>query len=223
MDGESTGLVLFGDVVGSSRDRVGTTAWLRGLVAELDEAYGEKRLGRFAFTQGDELQGLLVPGANPMHAVLRAALGLDGRRVRWAVVQGDIDEDIGEGFSPATERTGPAFWAARQAIEEARSRHDRFVIDTARKEADALLEDMAPALFEMLDVMTPRARLVARYALVEGLRQSEVAERLAVRRATISVSFARAGIVPVQRLVAAMNRIYGATDAAGEDVDDLDW
>jgi len=45
-------------------------------------------------------------------------------------------------------------------------------------------------------------------AVIEGLRQSEVAERVGKRRATVSVSFARAKVVPLVRLVAAMRRIY---------------
>ena len=190
MDGQGTGLVLFGDVVGSSRDRVGATAWLRSLVAE---------------------------------QILRAALGADGREVRWAVVQGDVDPDVVGGKAPATQRTGSAFVAARGALEQARSAHDHLVIDTGRKEVDSLLEDMAPALFEMLDGMNARARIVARLALIEGLRQSEVADRLGVRRATITVSFAAASIRPLQRLVAAMRRIYGSAATDGEELDEFDW
>lgn len=216
-----TGLVLFGDVVGSSRDRVGTTAWLRSLVAELDAAYGHGRLAGFGFTQGDELQGLLTPGADPLTAILRAALGADGREVRWAVVQGDVDPDVVGGQAPATQRTGSAFVAARGALEQARSAHDHLVIDTGRKEVDSLLEDMAPALFEMLDGMNARARIVARLALIEGLRQSEVADRLGVRRATITVSFAAASIRPLQGLVAAMRRIYGSAATDGEELDEF--
>jgi len=90
-------------------------------------------------------------------------------------------------------------------------------------EVDSLLEDMAPALFEMLDGMNARARIVARLALIEGLRQSEVADRLGVRCATITVSFAAASIRPLQRLVAAMRRIYGSAATDGEELDEFDW
>ena len=82
------GLVLFGDVVGSRRDSVGSTAWLRDLVVELDAVYGDERLARFGFTQGDELQGLLAQAADPFTAVLHAALGSGGRRMRWVAVRG---------------------------------------------------------------------------------------------------------------------------------------
>ena len=205
------GLVLFGDVVGSRRDSVGSTAWLRDLVVELDAVYGDERLARFGFTQGDELQGLLAPAADPFTAVLHAALGSGGRRMRWVAVRGEADEDPAGGDVPATERTGAAFVVARHAIDEARTGHERLVVITGRAETDALLAELTPALVDMLDSLTERQRLVARLALIDDLRQSEVAERLKVRRATISVSFSRARVRSLQRLVAGIRRVYSSS------------
>jgi RNA polymerase sigma factor (sigma-70 family) len=205
---ENTGLVLFGDVVGSRRDSVGATAWLRDLVLELDGAYGAERFAPFGFTQGDELQGLLAAGADPFAAVLRSALGPGMKRMRWVVVRGEVDPDATVGKAPATERSGPAFVAARAAIEGARTGHERLVILTGRPEVDNLLADLAPALVDMLDGLTERQRSVARLALIDDLRQSEVADRLKVRRATISVSFSRARVKPLARLVAGMRLVY---------------
>ena len=208
------GMVLFGDVVGSRHDSVGSTAWLRELVAELDSAYGSARLAPFGFTQGDELQGLLAPEADPLIAVLHAALGSAGRRMRWVLVRGEVDEDS-TGNAPATERTGSAFVVARDAIGDARTGHERLVILTGRPDVDSLLADLVPALVDMLDGLTDRQRMVARLALLEDLRQSEVADRLHVRRATISVSFNRARVRSLQRLVAGIRRVYssGSGDA----------
>jgi len=204
------GLVMFGDVVGSRLDSAGSTAWLRDLVAELDEAYGDERLAPFGFTQGDELQGLLAPQADPLSAVLRAALGPGGRRMRWVVVRGEVDDDATGGKAPATERAGLAFVMARKAIEEARTGHERLVILTGRPDVDALLADLTPALVDMLDGLTERQRTVARLALIEDMRQSEVADRLKVRRATISVSFSRARVRPLHRLVEGIRRVYSS-------------
>jgi hypothetical protein len=82
------GLVILGDVVGSGRDHVGSAAWLRDLAVELDEAYGKERLVPFSFTQGDEMQGLLVADADPLVAVLHAALTQAARPIRWVCVRG---------------------------------------------------------------------------------------------------------------------------------------
>lgn len=206
---EIQGLVVFGDVVGSRRNASASADWLRGLVEELDAAYGEQRLAPFGFTQGDELQGLLVADADPLVAVLHAALGPAARPIRWACVKGGVDP--GEG--PATQRTGRAFVGARDAIEAARAGHERLVIVTGRSEVDDLLAGMTPALADLLEGLTQRQRDVARLALIEGLRQSEVAERLGVRRATISVSFGRARVQSVQRLVAAIRMVYASAGA----------
>jgi DNA-binding CsgD family transcriptional regulator len=211
---EMQGLVLFGDVIGSRKDRVEATAWLRDVVAELDAAYGPQRLAPFDFTQGDELQGLLDPDADPLLAVLHAALGPAARPVRWVCIRGPVDP--GEG--PATQRTGQAFMTARQVIEQARSEHERLVIRTGDARADELLAGMTPAFADMVDVLTARQRAVARLALLDGLRQSEIAERLQVRRATISVSFGRAKIHSIQRLTGAIRQVYrSAVTMSGED------
>ena len=205
---DQTGLVLLGNVIGSNRDSVGATVWLRELVAQLDEAYAARHLAPFGFTQGDELQGLLAPEADPIEAVLLAALGPEQRDMRWVAVRGPVDIDPGAGNAPATERTGPAFVAAREAMAAARAARDRLVIVTGQPEVDELLADLCPALADLLEDLTGRQRLVARLALIDDLRQSEVADRLHVRRATISVSFSRARIRSLQRLVAGVRRVY---------------
>src|SRR3954462_7061587 len=104
--------VVFGDVVGS-RDDPGTPEFLRALRDDLEAAYGKGRLAPAGFTQGDELQLLIAPGVDPFQAVPRPALGPDARGIRWAIVAGDVVAGTG----PATERTGPAFLAARELLE----------------------------------------------------------------------------------------------------------
>jgi RNA polymerase sigma factor (sigma-70 family) len=130
--------------------------------------------------------------------------------MRWVVVRGEVDDDATGGKAPATERAGLAFVMARKAIEEARTGHERLVILTGRPDVDSLLADLTPALVDMLDGLTERQRTVARLALIEDMRQSEVADRLKVRRATISVSFSRARVRPLHRLVEGIRRVYSS-------------
>jgi hypothetical protein len=87
-----------------------------------------ERVADFQFTQGDELQGLLHPDADPTRAVIRAALhpaampakGAD-IEMRWVIVRGDVDAGTG----PATQRSGPAFIAARERLGVASTRRER--------------------------------------------------------------------------------------------------
>ncbi len=206
---ETRGLVLFGDVIRSRKDRVETAAWLRDLVAVLDHSYGEARLADFDFTQGDELQGLLDPGADPTRAILQAALGPGARRVRWVCVWGQVDP----GQGPTTQRTGQAFIDARQVLGEARLAHERLVFRTGDPESDSLLAGMAPALVDLLDGLTDHQRVVGAMALLDGLRQAEVAERLEIRRATVSVAFGRARVNSVGRLARAIAKVCASANS----------
>lgn len=199
------GIVLFGDVV-RSRQRQDTTAWLERLSERLDALYRGSLLAAFDFTQGDELQGLLRLDADPFQAALTAmlAMGEDVPDMRWVVAAGAIDP----GRGPATRRNGPAFLVARALIEEARRRRDTLIVRTGDPETDTLLDDTAPVLASLIERLTRRQRKVAHLALVEGLRQSVIAERLGVRRATVSVSFTRGDVRSLSRLLEAVRKLW---------------
>jgi RNA polymerase sigma factor (sigma-70 family) len=205
---EIPALVVVGSAADARRDRIGTAEWLRELAGELDEAFVSSRLASFGVAQGDELWGLLAPDADPLPAVLRAALGPRARRMRWVAIRGHVDP--GEGS--AAERGGRAVNAAREAMKEARCRQERLILRTGSAETDVLLSELTPVLADLLEGLTTRQREVARLALVEGLRQSAVAERLGVRRATISVSFGRARVGSMARLLSAIRRVSAQRD-----------
>src|SRR5262249_9965642 len=141
------GLVLFGDVIRSRRDAPAATSWLRTLRADLQDAYpAGERLADFEFTQGDELQGLLQPDADPTKAVIRAALhpaampdGDADIAMRWVIVRGAVDA----GSGPATQRSGPAFVAARERLAVAGARRERVAAVAGNPGADELLEGLA--------------------------------------------------------------------------------
>jgi hypothetical protein len=196
-------LVIFGDVIHSRRDPAGSSAWLRALCADLQTAAGRWAIAPFGFTQGDELQGLLQPGADPLGLVLRAALADDARPMRWAIALGLVEA----GRGPATQRTGTVFVAARAALDETRRQRTSLRIVTGVPAVDGLLDDLAPVLGSALEQLSPTQRRVARLILVEGLRRSEVADRLAVSRATVSVAANRGGVPSLERLSRAIRTL----------------
>ena len=182
-------LVLFGDVVRSRRDSAAAATWLRTLGADLTAAYpADERLADFEFTQGDEIQGLLAPTADPTRAILRATLHPDAHRMRWVIVAGQVDP----GRGPATQRSGPAFITARERLTAAMARREHLAVVSGDPDTDDLLDGLAPLLGVLLDELTDRQREIAWLLLVDGLRRSEAAERLGVSRATISVAAERA-------------------------------
>jgi hypothetical protein len=202
------GLVLFGDVVRSRRSPGAATAWLRLLRRDLTDAYDAADcLAPFEFTQGDEIQGLLAPSADPIPAVLRAALHPERREMRWVIVRGAVD--AGEG--PATQRSGPAFIAARERLGLAAARREAVAATTGNPTTDRLLDGVAPAFGELLGDLTRRQREIGWHLLVERLRQSEVAARLGVSRATISVAADRAHLRAIGDLGSALATLIAAS------------
>jgi DNA-binding CsgD family transcriptional regulator len=191
------GVVLFGDVIHSRGDARAATTWLRTLRADLNAAYpGPDRLADFEFTQGDEIQGLLSSTADPLRAVLRAALHPDGVPMRWVILHGEIDP----GDGPATQRSGPAFVAARERLATVAGRRDPVAVVSGDAATDDLLAGLAPLLGELLSDLTPRQREIGSLLLVEGLRRSEAAARLGVSRATVSVGADRAHLRSIGEL-----------------------
>ena len=205
--------VLFGDVVRSRADAPAGTAWLRELIEELETVYPRSaRLAPFAFTQGDEVQALLRIEADPFEAVLRGTLDERALPMRWVIVAGAVEP----GRGPATERTGPAFLVARTLLEQARARRDGLVVRVGDGPSDDLLAELGPLLADLLADLTERQRSIARLMLVDRLRQSEVAERVGVSRATISVMAERARIRRIEGLLAVLRRIVADGIAARE-------
>ena len=205
----SRAIVVFGDVIHSRLDPAGSSAWLRTLCVQLQAAHGSDALAAFGFTQGDELQGLLRPSADPVGVVLRAALAEDARPMRWAIALGSVEA----GSGPATQRTGQAFVAARAALDETRHRRTSLQIVTGVPAADVLLDDLAPVLGAALEQLSPTQRRVAGLILVDGLRRSEVADRLRVSRATVSVAANRGGVPSIERLARAIRNVFDRSRA----------
>lgn len=200
-------IVLFGDVIRSRRDAPGSTAWLRALVADLTGAYPlHDRLAPFEFTQGDELQGLLAPTADPLIAVLRAALHPQARPMRWVAVAGPVDA----GSGPATQRSGAAFLQARERLVAAAARRERLAIASGDPWTDGLLDRLAPLLGALLADLTPRQREIARPLLLDRRRRSEAAELLGISRATVSVAADRAHLRGIGDLAEALRTLVAA-------------
>ena len=205
MPAASVGIVVFGDVIGSRRLSGGASADLRSLARELDGAFDVDRLAPFGFTQGDEVQGLLAAAADPFRAVVRTALRPTPIGLRWAIAAGQVDP----GDGPATERTGDALLAAREALTRARTRRDDLVAVTGDADADGLLADLTPLLAVLLEDLSDRQRELARLLLIDGLRRAEAADRLGVSRATVSVLADRGRIREIDRLARTLATIFG--------------
>jgi hypothetical protein len=182
---------------------------LRSLATGLDDAYPSGRLAGFSVADG-RLVGILSADPDPLRAVIVGGL-IDGApRVRWAVVEGRLTPGRGS----VTFRAAALLDGARGAIDLARSRRDHLIIRTGDAGADRLLDAIAPLLVDLLDDLSARQRTVARLLLVDGLRQADAADTLAVSRATVSVMVGRGRIRSIERLADAIRAVMGAARLA---------
>ncbi len=149
-------------------------------IVAIDSGPTEPVLGA-ARTVGDELQVLLANGADALSIVLQLA-----RTGHWSIGCG-----VGEVGSPLPrdirEASGPAFIAARSAVERAKKRSTRFAIE---QEPSTLSAADAEALINLLLVVRSRrsAEGWELYDLLEsGLSQADAASRLGITPQAVSL------------------------------------
>jgi DNA-binding CsgD family transcriptional regulator len=199
-------------------------ARLASLRSSLDAAFPGGLLAPFELGSG-RIVGLLAPGIDPLRPVLVGSVGDGAVRLRWGIAQGAL----ASGRGGIARRARALTAGADDAIDLGRARRDHLVVRTGVEGADRLLDGIAPLLVELLDDLTDRQRTVARLILLDGLRQSDVADALGVSRATVSVMVGRGRIRSVERLAGAIRAVMSAAaDAsaavmageAGNDVED---
>jgi hypothetical protein len=133
--------------------------------------------------------------------------------MRWVIVAGEVDA----GSGPATQRTGPAFLAARELAGQVRRRRELLVARTGHDDTDQLLAEILPALARLLAELTSRQREIGRLVLVDRLSQADAARQLDIRAPTVSVAADRAGLREIDGLHAAARRLVASGISAVAD------
>ncbi len=193
-------IAIVGEVLSARRQPEAPLVWLDRLAAELDGAYGRGCLAPFRVTSSGELQGLVASAADPLDAVLRAALAEHAAPMCWVLVAGSMDSDGGLDKTWAPD----AVAGARDALARARAARERLVVVSGDPARDALLADVTPVFAALLADLTDRQRAIARLIVVDGLRQAEAATRLDISRPTVSVAVGRAHLRELLRLADAI-------------------
>ncbi|NQX13024.1 DNA-binding protein [Microbacteriaceae bacterium VKM Ac-2855] len=184
-------------------DRVDTT------IAAIASRWSEHLLLPADRTAGDEFQLLL---ADP-DATIAVILHLH-RTEHWSIGLG-----IGEVETPLPRDTraarGPAFFAARRAVEVSKARPSRFAVDpdaaTSAFPGPRDIEALADPLLHLRDQRTRPGWEVADL-LDEGLTQSDVADRLRVTPQAISSRARSAGVRMDEPARVALVRMLAAVD-----------
>jgi hypothetical protein len=196
---------VIGDLVGSRRapERRAVHETLRASLAELNDVFDP--VVPLRITVGDEYQGCFATVGEACRATLRLRLAL------LPVV--DVRHGIGWGTTSVLQEEprvedGPAWWAARKAIEQVEDQAGRAalrLVRTAycRTEGTAGPEEAAvnAALLcrdQLVGMLSERSAMLLR-GLVEGRTQRELAEAEGVSASAVSQRVRRDGLGIVLR------------------------
>lgn len=181
--------VVLADVIRSRRNDEGGAVQraLEEACRELDGAYREELAAALTITAGDELQALLHRPARAFDLVFDVADLLHPLEVRFGVGKGALTTEL----RPTTgSLAGPAFYRAREGMEESRSgrRHVTFRGFGPGTETITVLADTAAAI---ADRWTSAQRESARAYLEHGSHRA-AAESIGKDRSTVTRNLQRA-------------------------------
>ncbi|HYL21310.1 MAG TPA: SatD family protein [Gemmatimonadales bacterium] len=180
-------IAVIGDLVASRRvaqaERSLLQRELERLVATLNKRYRHAIAARFLVTLGDEFQGVLQRADAIPDLIWDIETGLPDVDVRLGIGFGTLLPP----FKPlALGMDGPAFHAAREAIEFARKRrvHGGVFIGFGATE-DAVLNGLARLLRHEREGLS-KAQLATLARLRQGHSQAEIAKELRLTRQAVS-------------------------------------
>lgn len=142
-------LVLIADIRDSRRlpDRQATQARLHEVLMQLNTAAPDRLASPYTITLGDEFQTVLLRGDTVFADIVYVMSAMHPVTLRFALATGTLDTPINP--DQAIGMDGPAFHAARKAIEHLKTTDGVLAIVHGDSEAgDALLDDLLDDLVE---------------------------------------------------------------------------
>jgi hypothetical protein len=183
-------VAIIGDIVGSrsfeGRKRRDLQHLLNTLLGTLNKGFAEAIAVPFTITRGDEWEGLVLPAAAPQflpELIWKIELMRRTLPLRLGIGFGAIDTEL---LPEAGQNDGPAFHAARRAIENAAEKKiPGGVFQGFGAKQDQVLNGLSMLLHTLRQRWSPQQREVI-HLLRRGMRQVEVASALERSRQAVS-------------------------------------
>ncbi|MFT4234985.1 MAG: winged helix-turn-helix transcriptional regulator [Microbacterium sp.] len=177
--------------------------------SRLQQAHGATLLLPVARFAGDELQLVTDDGSTAAGVALKLT-----RDDAWSVGIGIGDGELAE---DAASSTGPAFFAARDAIDRAKASVPHLAI-TRQPDDGALTARDAEVVLRLL--IEQRARRSPEGwevsdLLGEGLTQKQIAERLGISAAAVSARVKAASVKSLSEVAVTLGRMLNALNGSG--------
>ena len=191
-------IAVIGDIRHSKRlkDRQEVQRQLSAVLEEINRNCGGKLASKFMITLGDEFQGLLETGAEPVWIIDKIEREMYPVKLRFGIGAGEIVTSINAEMPLGAD--GPAYYGARDAIEELKAREKKKMESRVNKkihiQGQAETSEYINTVFSLLTVVQEtwtvrRVEIINAYlecgqtqekaALALGIHQSNVQKALA--------------------------------------------
>jgi hypothetical protein len=184
-------IAVIGDVVESRKikQREAAQQGLQELLAFLNAAFGKGVLAPFSLSRGDEIQALVVRADILPGVLWHAASRFRHSAIRFGFGLGHLATPL----APLPMQTdGPAWWAARKAVENAAATRRNGGVWRGFGTNDPVLTAFGTLLDHIRGRLTQRQRAVVEQ-LRSGADMVQAAERLGITKQAVSGIVAAAG------------------------------
>lgn len=208
-------IALIGDIVGSKqlppRDRSQVQRQLEELLAQLNKRYAKVIGARFLVTLGDEFQGVLKRADVIPDLIWDIETSLPKTEVRIGIGHGTLHPPIKR---VALGMDGPAFHAARAAIEGAKKHRTRGAWFEGFGQAEDMLLNSLAALLRQQRTALTKTQLVTLGLLRQGDSQTQIAAQLGITKQAVSSRAKRVGWEAYLQGEAALRGLLTRFDAS---------
>lgn len=188
-------IAIVGDIIDSKKliNRAEIQEKLNSILNEINKKYEKSISANFIITLGDEFQGLLNNPENIIEILGKIKMELYPVKIRFGIGFGEITTEINKAMAIGAD--GPAFYRAREAIEEIKiseKKNEKPFQDIIMKSDDLshnicfnLINSTLSSCSYIESKWTDKQRDVIKVIFIDSLNQSEIAKLLKLEKSSI--------------------------------------
>lgn len=198
-------LVLIGDIQASrkARQRDALQSQLQAVLAELNH-HDNPPISPYTITLGDEFQAVFDQADTLFADLLQILIALHPVRVRFSIGLGGIATDLNP--DQALGMDGPAFYLAREGIDQLKDSGDLFRINGLHDD-NANLVDGSLKLFSQRILKWQANRLAILHSMTRGEKVQPIAERLGISEQAVYKNINKGGLDAVIQVLSAISTL----------------
>lgn len=191
-------LAVIGDLVDSKKiaERKSVQNKLESAIENVNRKYSQCIMSKFLITLGDEFQGLLKPTDQIFDIITDIVEVLEPVQIRFGVGYGSITTNL---HNVALGMDGPAFYLAREAIEEAHRFKGHMIVfrNQSPNDSNLAVPTVLMLLSQIRNLWSPKHKLIHAYTRA-GMSQIQIAAKLKITQSAVSQAIDKARIAEIK-------------------------